>query len=188
MHILFASEISHLITFVKNWKVIGKKSEKRKTKMKTSSKMDFLFFIAIILSVLAFPCNPLIIFKVIEPNNIKELEYVVWTVWMIGIVFVFLSYYYVYYRKLKVLIDGGIYAVVRHPMYLGWVLALFVATIFLYQHWLFVIIGILGIASVYLISREEEYRNIEKFGDEYKRYMETVPRMNIIVGIIRLLL
>jgi protein-S-isoprenylcysteine O-methyltransferase Ste14 len=154
-------------------------------KMKQSSKMGFLFFVAIILSVLAFPCNPLIIFKVIEPNNIKELEYVGWTVWMIGIVFVFLSYHYIYYRKVKVLVDSGIYAVVRHPMYLGWVLALFVATIFLYQHWLFVIIGILGIASVYLISREEEYSNIEKFGDEYKRYMNRVPRANFLLGIIR---
>lgn len=155
--------------------------------MKTSSKMGFLFFIAIISSVLAFPCNPLVIFNVLEPSNIKELEYIGWILWMVGMVLIILSYYHIYYRKVKVLVDGGIYAVVRHPMYLGWILALFVATIFLHQHWLFVIIGILGIASVYLISREEDYSNIEKFGDEYKRYRETVPRMNIVVGIIRML-
>ena len=104
---------------------------------------------------------------------------------MVGTAFVILSYYYVYYRKVKVLVDSGTYAVVRHPMYLGWILALFVATIFLYQHWLFVIIGIPGIASVYLISREEEQRNIEKFGDEYKRYMKRVPRANFLLGTIR---
>jgi protein-S-isoprenylcysteine O-methyltransferase Ste14 len=149
--------------------------------------MGFLFFIAIISSILAFPINPLIIFKVLEPNNIQELEYMGWMFWMVGMVFVTISYYYVYYRKVKVLVDSQIYAVVRHPMYLGWILALFVATIFLYQHWLFVIVGILGIASVYLISREEEYNNIKRFGDDYKRYMERVPRMNFVVGIIRLL-
>ena len=163
------------------------KSEKRMAEMKQSSKMGFMFFIASILSVLAFPCNPLIMSKILELNNIKELEYVGWIFWMVGMVSVILFYYCIYYRKERVLVDSAIYAIVRHPMYLGWTLALFVATIFLYQHWLFVITGFSGIASVYLISREEESRNIEKFGDDYKRYMQKVPGMNLLLGIIRLL-
>ena len=154
--------------------------------MKQSSKMGFLFFVASVLSVLAFPCNPLIIFKVLEPNNIKVLWYIGWIFWVVGIVFIILSYYYIFYRKVKVLVDSGIYAVVRHPLYLGWILSIFVATIFLYQHWLFVIIAIPGIASVYLISRQEEHLNVERFGDDYKRYMQVVPRMNLLVGVIRL--
>lgn len=153
--------------------------------MKQTSKMGFLFFIASILSVLAFPCNPLIIFKVIEPNNIDVLLYVGWIFIAVSIILIFLSYYSIFFRKVKVLIDSGIYAIVRHPMYLGWILGIFVATIFLYQHWIFVIIGIPGIASLYLISRQEEQRNIERFGDDYKHYMQKVPRMNLVVGIIR---
>ena len=155
--------------------------------MKQSSKTGFLFFIAGFLSILAFPCNPLIIFKVLEPNDIKVLWYVGWIFWAVGIVFVILPYYYIYYRKAKVLVDSGVYAIVRHPLYLGWILSIFVATIFLYQHWLFVIIGIPGIASVYLISRQEEHLNIERFGDDYKDYMQRVPRMNFLLGAIRLL-
>jgi len=155
--------------------------------MKQSSKMGFLFFITSILSVLAFPCNPLIIFKVLEPNNIKVLWYIGWIFWIVGITLVILPYHYLYYRKVKVLVDSGIYAIVRHPLYLGWILSIFVTTIFLHQHWLFVIIGIPGIASVYLISRHEEQLNIERFGDDYKRYMQKVPRMNLLVGIIRLI-
>lgn len=155
--------------------------------MKQSSKMGLLFFIASILSVLAFPYNPLIILEVLEPNNIEVLRYIGWTFWIVGITLVILPYYYLYYRKVKVLVDNGIYAVVRHPLYLGWILSIFVATIFLNQHWLFVIIGILGIASVYLISTQEEHLNIERFGDDYERYMEKVPRMNLLLGIIRLL-
>lgn len=155
--------------------------------MRQSSKMGFLFFIASILSVLAFPFNPLVIFKVVEPNDIKVLWYIGWILWIVGITLVILPYYYLYYRRVKVLIDSGIYAVVRHPLYLGWILGIFVATILFYQHWLFVVIGILGIASVYLISREEEHLNIERFGHDYKHYMQKVPRMNLAVGIIRLL-
>ncbi len=153
--------------------------------MKQTSKMGFLFFIASILSVLAFPCNPLIIFKVIEPNNIEVLSYVGWIFIVASITLISLSYYSIFFRKLNVLIDSGIYAIVRHPMYLGWILGIFVATIFLYQHWIFVIIGIPGIASLYLISRQEEQRNIGRFGDDYKHYMQKVPRMNLVVGIIR---
>ncbi|MGB3347108.1 MAG: isoprenylcysteine carboxylmethyltransferase family protein [Candidatus Humimicrobiia bacterium] len=155
--------------------------------MKQSSKMGFLFFIASILSVLAFPCNLLIIFKVLEPNDIKMLWYIGWIFWVVGMTLIILPYYYLFYRKVKVLIDSGIYAIVRHPLYLGWILAIFVATIFLYQHWLFVIIGIPGIVSVYLISRQEEQTNIEKFGNEYKRYMQKVPGMNLLVGVIRMI-
>jgi protein-S-isoprenylcysteine O-methyltransferase Ste14 len=149
--------------------------------------MGFLFFIAGVLSVLAFPFNPLILFKVVEPTNIEVLYYVGWIFWAAGIALIILPYYHFYYRKVNVLVDSGIYAVVRHPLYLGWILSIFVATIFLYPHWLFVIIGFSGIASIYLISREEDRFNIEKFGKNYKKYMEKVPRMNLLLGVMRLL-
>ena len=155
--------------------------------MKQPSKMGILFFIASVLSVLAFPFNPLIGFGLLEPNNIEVLRYIGWIFWTVGIALVILSYYYIYYRKVKVLIDSGIYAVVRHPLYLGWILGIFVATALFYQHWVFAIIGIPGIACVYLISRREEHRNIERFGNDYKQYMQRVPRMNLLLGIIRLL-
>jgi len=32
----------------------------------------------------------------------------------------------------------------------------------------------------------EEQMSIQKFGDDYKRYMEKVPRMNFIAGVFRL--
>ena len=147
----------------------------------------FLFAIAGILSVLALPMNPLVIFNIIEPNEIGSLRTIGWIFWTIGIILVILPYYYIYYRKEENLMERGIYAIVRHPLYLGWILGIFVATVFLYQHWLFVAIGIPGTASVYLIARHEERSNLEKFGDDYKRYMQKVPRMNFLLGIIRLL-
>jgi len=155
--------------------------------MKQPSKMGALFFVACVLSIVAFPYNPLIGSGVLEPNDIEALRYIGWIFWTVGIVLVILSYYYVYYRKVKVLIDRGVYAVVRHPLYLGWILSIFVATALFYQHWVFVIIGMPGIACVYLISAQEENRNVERFGYDYKRYMQKVPRMNLLLGITRLL-
>lgn len=55
------------------------------------------------------------------------------------------------------------------------------------QHWLSVISGILGSTLFYRDVLREEQMSIEKFGEDYKRYIERVPRMNFLVGIIRLL-
>jgi len=109
-----------------------------------------------------------------------------WIVWAAGMILVGLSYYYIYIRKTKVLIRHGIYKVIRHPLYLGWILSVFITTILLYPHWIFITTGIPGIVAIYLISIEEERSNIKQFGSSYKSYMKKVPRMNLILGFIRI--
>jgi protein-S-isoprenylcysteine O-methyltransferase Ste14 len=84
-----------------------------------------------------------------------------------------------------VLVDSGIYAVVRHPQYLGFILFV-LALVLMSQHWLSVFSGVVGSALFYKDVLREEQMSIEKFGDDYKRYMKKVPRMNLLLGIIRL--
>ena len=86
-----------------------------------------------------------------------------------------------------VLVDSGIYAVVRHPQYLGFIM-LVLALVLMSQHWLGVISGVIGSVLFYVdATRGEEQENTRKFGDDYRRYMEEVPRMNFVVGIVKLL-
>ena len=85
-----------------------------------------------------------------------------------------------------VLVDSGVYAVVRHPQYLGFMLFVF-ALILMSQHWLSVISGVLGAVLFYVDILKEEQMSDEKFGDDYRRYMERVPRMNLLIGILRYL-
>jgi len=40
-------------------------------------------------------------------------------------------------------------------------------------------------ALLCLAMMEEEKRNVEKFGDAYGDYMEKVPRINLVAGIIK---
>jgi protein-S-isoprenylcysteine O-methyltransferase Ste14 len=85
-----------------------------------------------------------------------------------------------------VLVDSGVYAVVRHPQYLGFMLFV-LALVLMSQHWLSVLSGVVGSALFYRDVLREERMSIKKFGDEYRRYMERVPRMNLLIGILRLL-
>ena len=85
------------------------------------------------------------------------------------------------------IVDTGIYAVVRHPQYLGFILFV-LALVLMSQHWLSVISWIVGSALFYRDMLREERMSIEKFGDGYKRYMQKVPRMNLLFGVARLLL
>jgi protein-S-isoprenylcysteine O-methyltransferase Ste14 len=91
------------------------------------------------------------------------------------------------YTRTAVLVDSGIYAVVRHPQYLSFMLfSLFL--ILIAQHWLTTVIGIAAMALVYVgIVPAADWANVEKFGADYKPYMERVPRVNFVAGIIRLL-
>jgi len=70
-------------------------------------------------------------------------------------------------------------------MYLG-AMVMFFSHIFLGQNWIVTISTIVGIICCYLIIQLGDQRNIEKFGDDYKLYMQKVPRMNLLIGIIRL--
>jgi len=85
-----------------------------------------------------------------------------------------------------VLVDSGIYAVIRHPQYLGFILFVF-ALVLMSQHWLSVFSGVLGSALFYKDVLREEQMSVEKFGDDYQLYMQEVPRMNFLLGILRLL-
>jgi len=88
--------------------------------------------------------------------------------------------------RTTVLVDSGVYAVIRHPQYLG--LILFVlALVLMSQHWLSVFSGVVGSALFYRDVLREEQMSVKKFGDDYKRYMQKVPRINFVLGIIRLL-
>jgi protein-S-isoprenylcysteine O-methyltransferase Ste14 len=83
-----------------------------------------------------------------------------------------------------VVVKRGVYSVVRHPLYLGWLLT-YPAAMLVSQHWLIVILGVLGIVSIDQITKTADEQLVKEFGVDYETYMQEVPRLNILLGIVR---
>lgn len=90
------------------------------------------------------------------------------------------------YVHTSVLVDSGLYAIVRHPQYTAGIL-FSLALILISQTWLIAAIGFVCILLMYLDILGADKYEIQKFGDEYKHYMEKVPGTNIFLGVLRML-
>jgi protein-S-isoprenylcysteine O-methyltransferase Ste14 len=80
------------------------------------------------------------------------------------------------------LVKTGISGIVRHPMYLGTALAAF-ALMLVFQSILSIVLGIIAIVLLWMAGTLEDQYNIERFGDSYKKYMQSVPRWNVFKGL-----
>lgn len=150
-----------------------------------------------ILCIICFPINPLILTGVIKVESYPACLVIGWVVWAFGMILV-MAPIVMFPRRGGVpkgksfvhttrLVDTGIYSIVRHPQYTGGIYAIFLTTFLWYPHWLFGVLGVIGTAVVYVSCREEDKRLIERFGDDYAVYMKRVPRMNVFLGLFRLL-
>jgi protein-S-isoprenylcysteine O-methyltransferase Ste14 len=71
------------------------------------------------------------------------------------------------YMHTKKLVDTGIYAIVRHPQFLTWILWA-IAGMLIFQHWIVIVLGIPVIVMTYYDLLRADKRLIHKFGNEYR--------------------
>jgi protein-S-isoprenylcysteine O-methyltransferase Ste14 len=81
-------------------------------------------------------------------------------------------------------VDSGVYGLIRHPMYLSFLLVS-LTLVCLSQHWMNALLGVVAMGLIINDMHREEQSNLARFGDDYRRYMHKVPRMNLVLGWIR---
>jgi protein-S-isoprenylcysteine O-methyltransferase Ste14 len=131
-----------------------------------------------------------------ESVRIQGLDWLAWAVWLCGIGLLTLSMLTLRRKgrvpdgrscvETAVLVDTGVYGLVRHPLYLGWLLMHAVVPLFK-PNALLAVLGIAGIACVVWFTLQEEALLLDKFGDSYRSYMQKVPRYNLLAGGVRCL-
>jgi len=78
--------------------------------------------------------------------------------------------------------QSGIYGVVRHPVYLCAILGA-VGTTLVWLSVLSLVLNTFAIACFRMAVVKEDLFNTRKFGELYWKYMEEVPRLNLLKGI-----
>jgi protein-S-isoprenylcysteine O-methyltransferase Ste14 len=136
-------------------------------------------------------------FFVVGDPKIPALHVTGWVLWALGTVFAIVPILALRaggrvpegksYMETTALVDTGIYAIVRHPQG-GTAGILFnLALPLIGQHWLLLVLAAVGVVLIYADTFNADRACIEKFGEQYERYMQRVPRVNFLAGLLRLL-
>jgi len=133
-------------------------------------------------------------FFVFKLPGLKALQWMGWGIWVLSLIFGVAPIFtlsqkggvpkgksYVHTTRL---VDSGLYAIVRHPQYVGGML-FNVALMLLAQHWLIVGMGVVSASLIYLDILKADQEGL-KFGDAYRDYMQRTPRANFVLGAFRL--
>lgn len=131
-----------------------------------------------------------------DPKS-QALKVAGWVVWIVATIFAILPIFALRrrgrvpqgksYMATTTLVDTGLYAIVRHPQG-GTAGILFnLALALIGQHWLLVALAAAGMCLLYLDTFKADKACIDKFGQEYVRYMQRVPSVNFVAGLLRLL-
>ncbi len=88
------------------------------------------------------------------------------------------------YMKTTVLVDIGIYSIVRHPQFLAGIL-ISLALALISQYWLNAFLVLPVVVGTILDSRRADANLLDKFGDDYGLYMEKVSGLNPVPGLLR---
>jgi protein-S-isoprenylcysteine O-methyltransferase Ste14 len=136
-------------------------------------------------------------FFVFRDPTIQAVRVAGWMIWTLGTVFAIVPIFALRtrgdvpegksYMKTTALVDTGIYALVRHPQGGTAGILLSLALALIGQHWLLVVLAAVGMVLIYIDTFKADEACIVKFGQEYVRYMQRVPRVNFVAGILRLL-
>ena len=140
--------------------------------------------------ILVFICG------IFNEAGLDVVLYLGWVIWAISVVLAWMPIFTLKrkggvkkgksYVHTTALVKTGIFSIVRHPQYTAGIL-FSLALILISQSWLIAGISAIVMPLSYVDTLMADKHEIEKFGDEYKRYMKEVPRTNFILGIIRLL-
>lgn len=136
----------------------------------------------------------IILLIVFGSGEIAWLRYVGFAIWTLAVVFGWVPIYQFKrgggvgkgnsYIETTLLVDTGLYSIVRHPQFVAWPL-MNLAVSLVSQHPLIIAMGAVALVLAAVEFRKADARNIKKFGQGYRAYMERVPGWNFIAGIWR---
>ncbi len=135
------------------------------------------------------------LFGMVNEAGLNAVMYIGWVIWVFSAVLGWMPIFVLKrkggvakgksYVHTTALVDTGLYSIVRHPQYTAGIL-FSLALVLISQNWLIAAMGAVVIPLLYVDILMADKHEVEKFGNDYKRYMKKVPRTNFLLGGIRL--
>jgi protein-S-isoprenylcysteine O-methyltransferase Ste14 len=151
--------------------------------------------VSIVASIL-FVTQYFLAFFVYKLPGLPALQWVGWGIWVLSVIFGIAPIFILRsrggvakgqnYMKTTQLVDSSLYAIVRHPQYLAGML-FNLSMMLLAQHWLVILVGVVSMVLFYIDTQPADQDGIDKFGEAYREYMQRVPRLNFLLGILRVI-
>jgi len=124
--------------------------------------------------------------------SVRALDWLGAFVWVLGMAMILLSIATLRRRgnvpagssfvETQSIVTDGIFGIVRHPLYLGWSLMYLVPLLF-NPRWELAVLALAGAVTVQAFTRHEEKALMVEYGDAYRSYAASVPRMDLITGL-----
>ena len=136
------------------------------------------------------------IFGIMSENRLDVVMYIGVAIWWFAVILAWLPIFILKRKggvpngksfvRTTVIVESGLYSIIRHPQYMSGILFSF-SLILISQNWVIAAMSVVIITLSYIDILNADKHEVEKFGDAYKDYMEKVPRINFLLGIIKLL-
>jgi len=80
------------------------------------------------------------------------------------------------WKPASALVTGGVFRYLRNPMYVGVILFIAGLAVVLASDWMLVMTAVLALVIHFGVVKREERYLAAKFGESYRRYLDSVPR------------
>ncbi|MFC2113555.1 methyltransferase family protein, partial [Bacteroidota bacterium] len=118
-------------------------------------------------------------FGMVNNAGIDILMYSGWVIWVLSVIFGWLPILILKrkggvpkgksYVKTTLLVDTGLYSIIRHPQYTAGIL-FSLALVLISQNWLIIALGVAVIVLLYIDILMADKHEVEKYGDDYINY------------------
>ena len=151
-------------------------TKKRKMESLSEYISDFSKKGKILLTILVMPILGSYLYSIFLPLKLGTIWfYIGFVIYLVGLIIQIIAWQNLATASVDKPVTKGVYRISRNPMYIGDFLTFFSIAI-VSLSWIFLLVVIISVINNYIAVISEERECLVKYGDEYREYMDRIPR------------
>ena len=151
-------------------------TKKRKMESLSEYISDFSKKGKILLTILVMPILGSYLYSIFLPLKLGTIWfYIGFVIYLVGLIIQIIAWQNLANASVDKPVTKGVYRISRNPMYIGDFLT-FLAIAIVSLSWIFLLVVIISVINNYIAIISEERECLVKYGDEYREYLDRIPR------------